>query len=273
MRQETSTLNAAIADPLGFRFRPRLSLYLHPSPAAPLAWAWADSDTPVHFDIAEVFAGDGLDPTSLEVTLYSSSQVIDGSSIEQAALGAAAPFRGKRLVLELLIATSAGEEPFCIFDGQVTQVRASTSGVTLMATGAMSSADRRQGTLEVGLSCPWVLYGSDCGATRTNVNHTALTGSTAKWLLLQRVAGFSPAPGDLVQVPSGETARVRSAAGNATEVAYTLDRPVTPPAAGSTVVVTPGCRKFLADCRDRHHNEGRFGGCPARPIESITSGA
>jgi hypothetical protein len=260
MRSVSTTLATAIADPLGLKFVPRLVLYLD---TGTVVWTWDDAATPVLFNIGAFYSGSALDPASIEVTLYSASATAIGSStIEQAALGAAAPFRGKRITLELMCTTTAGTESLTIFDGHVTQVKADTTGVTLQATGAMSSADQRQGTMPVELQCPWVVYSAECGASVVTANLTTTSGSTTTDIHVASVG--TARVNDLVTMANGETALVRGVASGV----LTLDRPVTAPASGLTVVLKRGCRKYFADCMIPI----RFGGSPWRPLESIMTG-
>lgn len=259
MRSFSSTVEAALADPVGVVLAPRLTIYLD---AGTVSWTSADEPS-IGFEVEDLITGSALDPASLQVTVYS-------QAVQSAAQSAASPYRGKRLVLDLLVTTSAGQEALLIFDGAVTQVKGATlESTTLLAEGALSRARVRSGSLELGLLCPFVFGDAQCGASQHTEDRTADAGCTTTQIRI--TSAYSQVNlGDRLELASGEAALVRSAASS---LILNLDRPLSAaPSAGDTITLRWQCQKNVPSC-NRHSNMARFGGCAWMPAKSIESGA
>lgn len=211
-----------------------------------------------------IFGSTGTDPVSLTVTVVGSA-TISGSSITQSSLGLT--FRGVRAVLQWLIYDSAGSAQglLTVFDGHVTGIRTMTKGVELVITGPMSSASVRQGEMPIEVSCPLVVYSTQCGATPITLNRTTAAGCTSTALVLT-VAPTGMVAGSQATLPDGTKALVRSVAGTT----VTVDRAIPVVAAGQTIAFTRGCDKRFTTCSTVFSNAAHYSGCPWRPVKSLT---
>jgi hypothetical protein len=251
-RQDLSpTLTAAITDPVRFPAdSPRLTIYI---PGGPLVTV-RDQPGNVPFNISDIYTGSALDPATLEVTLFDPSYQVS-------ALSSARPFDGVRLVLDLVI----GGESLVLFDGHVTSTKVNTTGLTLMAAGAMSKTDERKGVLQIGLSCPYTFGDTDCGVT--SIPEWTLTTSSTQ--TIGRILNFTTQPacviGDAVYLPGKDVP-----SGLVTVVGpmgVSLDTTLSPLLPGGTqVTIRARCQKSLTAC-NRFGNRARCGACPLRPAE------
>lgn len=275
MRQTTETIRNALLTGPGARVVELWTFYLSSGTKRWATWPTNVTVGGTTWTAGEVVLGKGrwftavgTGPISLSVSI-AGPVVLSGSTIIQSALGVT--FRGVRVVLQWLVLNAAGEQAglLDVFDGHADAPKTTTNGgVELTVKGLLSSSSNRRGEVPIEVSCPLVLYGPQCGATRTEVSATALAGCTSTSV------SVTPNPlmvvGSLVIMPDGSQAFVRSSAGGGSSATFVLDRTVPVATAGQTIRFVKGCPKTFTTCGTYHNNKPHYLGMPWQPAKSIT---
>jgi hypothetical protein len=206
-----------------------------------------------------------LEAAEVELELATLATVtVDGLRLAPAAV--AGKLDGVRVVVERagLNADGSVAGTMILFDGNVEDPEPTSHGVKLTATSPVAKLMRRSVPLRiVQASCPFVLYGADCGlapAAWTDPRGVA-AGSTA-WVVNLSAPSPRASPGGSLTI-GGVRRGIASVSPDG--FAVTLDRPFdSAPAVGAAVDVTAGCDRARATCRAKG-NIARFGGLPDVP--------
>lgn len=126
---------------------------------------------------------------------------------------------------------------------------------------------RRQGIRRpVSRSCPFALYGNECGLDPNDFSTSASVVSISGTTLVLSFAGtFANGYFDAGFVQFGSEKRmIRLHQG----ASFTLSRTFTSIAISDSVTIFPGCSHSHLICQEKFTNQERFGGLPYIPLEN-----
>jgi uncharacterized phage protein (TIGR02218 family) len=153
-----------------------------------------------------------------------------------------------------------------VWAGPVTSVAIDGAIARLRVADEMIDRLQRQMPIyAVGRSCPYTLYGDDCGVDRDDHKEetvvTAHDGSSVTVATLP--AGFAIF-GTLRHEASGEEMTVEDQTGTTVRLQF----PIAGLAVGDQVTVFAGCDRDVVTCGVTFGNRSRFGGMPALPTDN-----
>jgi uncharacterized phage protein (TIGR02218 family) len=242
---------------------------------------WTTADTDKSFGGSTYYAtGPAISHASIRSTygtevstgdLYLRGNVlIGGTSIAQRALQGEfddAPVQYRRAYVPNWTTTPTAVVN--VFTGRVEEVMVDSFGVELRLKSLLAKAQEERPLRVVGPFCPWVLYGSQCGAVKATFTHarTVAAGTTASAVKLSSDSTMAT-PGGTLEFTSGvlngKLASVRSY-DSGTYVATLVSPLPQVPATGDGVNVVRGCDRRRTTCSTTFARLVSFGGFPDLP--------
>lgn len=166
-----------------------------------------------------------------------------------------------------------GDEEFvATFVGKVINVKTLADGWAEVLCRPLWTASRQGGLRRhYQLGCPHVLYGSQCGASETDVTTTATAYPSLNKVTL--ASGWEGAytinkfRGGWLEWDDGDNTHRRTILSINTNT-LTLSGPVIGLSAGHAMRVVIGCNRQMGDCLDIHANINNYGGQPWIPTKN-----
>ena len=121
------------------------------------------------------------------------------------------------------------------------------------------------------ITCPLLLYGVDCRASKAAATRTATVAAVGvNTITLNATVGTADQlTGGTIQWTDGGQSRVHQIrAVSANSLVITIPQRVRGIVAGNTVTLVYGCNHTMRHCRDLHDNILNFGGQPFIPLEN-----
>lgn len=164
-------------------------------------------------------------------------------------------------------------ETVVIFIGQVSNIEVDGGLAKLTCTSLESEFTNPLGRIHVQLTCPWMLYDTQCTADPAGFTHTGtLSAISGPSITVVGTPTIDPDTTFYVNgfaVAAGQRRFITSQSGTAGT--YTLGLMVaftTPPINGDPIVLVAGCDRTVHICKARFNNVPRFGGFPFMPNRS-----
>jgi hypothetical protein len=181
----------------------------------------------------------------------------------------------------------AAEAPERIWSGDVTSMACAQATATFRVSSRIGSALLRViPSMTAGRGCPYVLYGTACGVSRTGTGPTGLPHKVTTTVLhvdgrdvridLAAISESSPLRatwaehGELVHIATGERMTIgkQTDPGFTTVTVLTLQAQIVGLKTGDTVEVFAGCNWDIATCDQKFDNLANHGGYPYMPTEN-----
>lgn len=215
----------------------------------------------------------GIEVDTLDVTIHEAAGIaVNGATLARVAVNGGldgARLSLRRAVMETWGDTSAGLVH--LFDGRVANVHTDRMAVRLSVVSDTELLDVKLPRRLYQPGCTHSLYGLGCGldaATWTS-NCIVQAGSSTTEIVVDAIASrpFGYFVGGVATFSGGDLTGVRRTIklhDAADRVHMMMPLPVVP-AAGTQVLLRPGCDKTRAMCKGRFSNELNFGGFPYVP--------
>lgn len=217
--------------------------------------------------VSDISTDGTLDKSDITVTLAR------GVALENEFIG----FPPSHVVNLIVFQGHIGDEP-TLFDypaiwvGRVGAPMFENSTIAFNCNPVSTSIQRPGLRRNYQLSCPHVLFGQQCRASRkdatisrtvTAISGNSFTINAALPLVAQKYLG------GLLEWQSDGHSTIRTLTRvNAAKTGLTIRGNLRGLLVGSTVKITYGCNRLQSDCRDLHDNILNFGGQPAIPLEN-----
>jgi len=162
-----------------------------------------------------------------------------------------------------------------VWSGRIIDVSWADAIATMNCENIYSSINRRGLTRTHGPSCPYLLYGTDCGVSASAFQLDTTIESLSGLQITSAAIGLQPngyyTGGFIGYVRAGEPTEYRTVldhTGDTITINYTIPNMVQ----GNDISVFPGCQHNLADCFDKFNNGSRYGGFPYLPLVNPFNG-